>query len=115
MAAKQKPQTATPPLDAEAMAKLYADIAEKSGELLGKFMARGANGVPVFNDELGIAKAFCEAWQQMLANPARIAEMQMKLWQDYAALWQGSMLKMFGQEASPVAQPDKADRRFRDE
>lgn len=115
MTAKQKPRMETPPLDAEALARLYADIAEKSGELLGKFMARSSSGVPAFNDELGIAKAFYEAWQHMLANPVRVAEMQMKLWQDYAALWQGSMLKMLGQEAPPVVQPDKSDRRFRDE
>ncbi len=115
MTSKQKPQAETPPLDAEALARLYADIAEKSGELLSKFMARGAKDMPAFNDELGIAKAFYDAWQQMLANPVRIAEMQMKLWQDYTALWQNSMLKMFGQEAPPVVQPDKSDRRFRDE
>ncbi len=115
MTSKQKPQAETPPLDAEALAKLYSNIAEKSGELLTQYLARGAKGMPAFNDELGIAKAFYEAWQQMLANPGRIAEMQMKLWQDYAALWQSSMLKMLGQEAPPVAQPDKSDRRFRDE
>jgi polyhydroxyalkanoate synthase len=115
MTSKQKPRAETPPLDAEAMAKLYADIAKKSGELLTKFMARSSSGAPAFNDELGIAKAFYEAWQQMLANPVRLAEMQMKLWQDYTALWQSSMLKMLGQEAPPVVQAEKTDRRFRDE
>ena len=97
------------------MAQLYADIAGKSSELLTQYMARGAKGMPAFTDELGIAKAFCEAWQHMLADPMRIAGMQMKLWQDYSTLWQQSMLKMFGQDAAPVAEPDKTDRRFRGE
>ncbi len=113
MAQEQKEPAGTPQLDAEAVARLYADISQKSSELLGKFMARGADGVPAFNDELGIAKAFYEAWQQMLTDPMRIAEMQMKLWQDYSALWQSSMFKMFGQNVEPVATPDKTDRRFR--
>lgn len=115
MTSKQKPQAETPSLDAEAMARLYADIAEKSGELLSQYMARSGTGMPAFNDELGIAKAFYQAWQHMLANPLRIADMQMKLWQDYTALWQHSMLKMFGQDSASVVQPDKADRRFRHE
>ncbi len=96
------------------MAKLYADIAEKSGALLSKFMTRTAGqGLPEIKDELGIAKAFFDAWGKVFADPMRVAEMQMKLWQDYMALWQNSMLKMMGQTAAPVAEPHKSDRRFR--
>ncbi len=114
MTAKQT-QTETSTMDHAAMARLYADIAEKSGALLSKYMARGANGVPAMNDELGIAKAFFEAWGLMLTDPMRVAEMQMKLWQDYMALWQNSMSKMMGQATAPVAEPHKTDRRFRHE
>jgi polyhydroxyalkanoate synthase len=103
------------PLDAAEMARLYTDIAEKSTALLSRYMARGVNGMPALGDELGIAKAFFEAWQRLLGDPARIAEMQMKMWQDYMALWQHSMMRMFGHEAEPVAQPLKGDRRFRHE
>ena len=115
MISKQKPQVETPLLDAAALARLYANIAEKSGELMTRYMGRGAKGMPTFNDELGIAKAFYETWQRMLTDPQRIADMQMKLWQDYTTLWQQSMLKMLGQDVAPVAQPDQADRRFRHE
>jgi len=101
-------------MDPAAMAKLYADIAEKSGALLSKFMTRSAGqGMPEIKDELGIAKAFFDAWGKVFADPMRVAEMQMKLWQDYMTLWQNSMLKMMGQTAAPVAEPHKSDRRFR--
>jgi polyhydroxyalkanoate synthase len=114
MTSKQKSQPEALALDAAAMAKLYADIAEKSGNLIGKFMSRAADkGMPAMSDELGIAKAFFDAWGLMFADPLRVAELQMKLWQDYLALWQNSMLKMMGQAAEPVAQPHKTDRRFR--
>ena len=115
MTSKQKPPVETQPLDAAAMAQLYAGIAEKSSALLSKYMASSSGGLPAANDEMGIAKAFFAAWQQMLADPLRIADMQVKLWQDYTALWQQSMLKMLGQDATSVAQPDKSDRRFRHE
>jgi polyhydroxyalkanoate synthase len=39
----------------------------------------------------------------------------MKLWQDYWSLWQRSMLKLMGQEAPPVAEPQRGDRRFKHE
>jgi len=115
MTAKEKPAQQAPAMDAAEMARLYTDIARKSGALVARCLARGGNGMPAVSDELGIAKAFFEAWQKLLADPLRIAEMQMKLWQDYMALWQNSMLRMFGQEAAPVVQPHKADRRFRHE
>jgi polyhydroxyalkanoate synthase subunit PhaC len=115
MTTKEKPAQQMPAMDATEMARLYTDIARKSSALVARHLARGGNGVPALNDELGIARAFFEAWQRLLADPMRIAEMQMKLWQDYMALWQNSMLRMFGQEATPVVQPSKADRRFRHE
>ncbi|MFZ9396876.1 MAG: hypothetical protein ACO25F_12545, partial [Erythrobacter sp.] len=114
MTSKQKPQPEARALDPAAMAKLYADIAEKSGALISKFMTRAAGqGMPEIKDELGIAKAFFDAWGRVFADPMRMAELQMKLWQDYMSLWQNSMLKMMGQQAAPVAEPGKTDRRFR--
>ena len=114
MTSKQKPQPEAQRLDPAAMARLYADIAEKSGALISKFMTRKAGqGMPEMKDELGIAKAFFDAWGQVFADPMRMAELQMKLWQDYMSLWQNSMLKMMGQSSAPVAEPLKTDRRFR--
>ncbi len=114
MTSKPKPQPEQQPMDPAVMAKLYADIAEKSGALLSKFMTRATGqGMPEMKDELGIAKAFFDAWGQVFADPMRVADLQMKLWQDYLSLWQNSMLKMMGQVAAPVAEPHKTDRRFR--
>lgn len=102
--------------DPAELARLYADIAQKSGRLLTRFMDRRKNGGPLaITDELGIAQAFFEAWTKLLADPFKLAEVQMKLWQDYLALWQGSMLKLMGQESKPVAEPPKGDRRFKHE
>ena len=100
--------------DPAELATLYADIAQKSGRLLTQYLERGKNGgLPGLNDELGIAQAFFQAWGQLLADPFKLAEAQMRFWQDSMALWQTSMLKLMGQEVQPVAEAAQGDRRFK--
>jgi len=100
--------------DPAELANLYADIALKSGRLLTQYLERGKNGgLPGLNDELGIAQAFFQAWGQLLADPFKLAEAQMRFWQDSMALWQTSMLKLMGQEVQPVAEAPQGDRRFK--
>src|SRR3546814_2835743 len=54
-----------------------------------------------------------EMTQRMMADPAKLGQAQMNLWQDYMRLWQSTAQRMLGQEADPVATPDKGDRRFK--
>ncbi|HYH40593.1 MAG TPA: class I poly(R)-hydroxyalkanoic acid synthase [Burkholderiales bacterium] len=101
-------------LDAVEMTKLYADIAAKSAELLTRYTStHGAGALKPVSDELGIGKAFFDAWSRVLSDPVRMAETQVKLWQDYWSLWQQSMLKLMGQDTAPVAQAASGDRRFK--
>jgi poly[(R)-3-hydroxyalkanoate] polymerase subunit PhaC len=101
--------------DPAQVARLYADIATKSGELLNRYIARRPDGslLAPLSDELGISKAFFEAWARMLTDPLRVAEAQVKLWQDYWSLWQRSMLRLMGQAPAPVAEAARGDRRFK--
>ncbi|HZM45546.1 MAG TPA: class I poly(R)-hydroxyalkanoic acid synthase [Burkholderiales bacterium] len=113
MAVTEKP-TPVPPNPIE-LARLYGDIARKSGEMMTRFMQRPRNGTRPGADEMGVGQAFFSAWMKLLTNPVKLAEMQMKLWQDYATLWQSSMRKLFWQPAQPAIEPAKGDRRFRHE
>jgi polyhydroxyalkanoate synthase len=114
MAEKQESSAQT--LDPAQLAHLYADIAQKSGQLVTQFLKNGKNdAAPAVTDELGIAQAFFQAWTHLLTDPVKLAEANLKLWQDYAALWQSSWLKLMGQEAQPVAAPAPGDRRFKHE
>ena len=102
--------------DPEELASLYAGIAEKSARVLAQFVERGKNGgAGGFTDELGIAQAFFQAWAQLAADPFRLAQAQFRYWQDAVSLWQSSMLRLLGQEAKPVAEPQSGDKRFRHE
>ena len=106
----------SPQPDPAETARLFAEVAERSSKLMGDFLSRHARGKGVaYSDEFGIAKAFMDLSAHMLANPWKLAETQMKMFWDYAALWQSSVLKMMGHPARPVAEPAKGDNRFRHE
>jgi polyhydroxyalkanoate synthase len=108
--------TNTPSLDPVTLAESLASAAEKSAKAIGDFAARNAKKTgSIPTDELGLGKAFMELAAQMLANPARLAESQMNLWWEYMSLWQGSMLRLMGAQATPVAVPAKGDKRFKHE
>ncbi len=114
MAEKQHQESASQRPDPAQLAGLYADIARKSGEVVTQYLERSRNGgLNGVQDELGITQAFFQAWTRLLADPFRLAEAQMKLWHDYLALWQGSMMKLMGQASKPVAAPHPTDRRFK--
>jgi len=115
--AKVKPvtnQQTKPTFDSAELASTYTDIAQRSSQLISEFMKRqAASRGQLFGDELGIAKAFYEMMGKLAADPTKFAEMQFKLWQDYMSLWQHSVQRILGNEAQPVIEPAKGDRRFR--
>ena len=103
--------------DGEA-AKIFAEVAERSAKLLQDYMQKhggveALRGAPA--DELGVAKAFMDLWSHMLANPWQMVETQMRMFWDYTALWNRSLLRLSGQAAEPLVAPGKGDNRFRDE
>jgi polyhydroxyalkanoate synthase len=83
-------------------------------QLVAQYLERGKNGgFPGMRDELGITEAFFQAWARLLSDPFKLAETQLKYWQDTVSLWQHSMMKLMGQEAKAVAEPHHTDRRFK--
>ncbi|MGH6990368.1 MAG: PHA/PHB synthase family protein, partial [Stellaceae bacterium] len=70
---------------------------------------------PLPVDPLNIAGAFIEMTQRMMADPAKLFQAQMTLWQDYLALWQRATQRLLGESAPPLVEPAPGDRRFRDD
>ncbi len=89
MSAEQPSQQKSP--DPAELAGLYADVARKSVDLLTQFLDRRKSGGTLgMADELGVAQAFFDAWAKLLADPFKLAEVQMRMWQDYVSLMQSS-------------------------
>src|SRR5688572_27729801 len=102
--------------EAEELAKVCQQVAERSSKIFGEFVQKQAEGVSsAVRDEMGIAKAFMDLYSRMVADPALMATMSMSLWADYTRLWQSSWMKLFGVDSGPVIEPEKGDSRFKDE
>ncbi len=103
--------------DPEQVQKAMSNIAERSQRLVNDFLTRQATNTDTTTDPdpMNVGKAFMEMTARLMSNPAKLVEAQMSLWQDYMSLWQNTARRMMGEQADPVVEPDRGDRRFKDE
>ena len=108
------PAPGTP--DPERLRAAMTRVTERSRRIVQAFAERQAGGAGGFDplEPAVVSKAYRALWQQMLADPGRLVQAQLSLWQDYAKLWESTARRMAGEEAEPVAAPDPGDRRFTD-
>ncbi len=96
------------------MAEDMAKAAETSHKLVSEWLAKQkeSEGTAAL-DPFGIGEAFLAFTADLMKDPARLAERQLRFYEDYLRLWQQSALRMMGAEAEPVIEPAPGDRRFR--
>ncbi|MFZ5610059.1 MAG: PHA/PHB synthase family protein [Pseudomonadota bacterium] len=91
-------------------------LGAKAQAMVTEFLARHAAQAGIANvDPLNISSAFMELTAKMLSDPAKLAQTQLALWQDYMKLWHATSLKMLGKETPPVIEPTRGDKRFKSE
>ncbi len=107
--------------DAAELSRRMADIAERSQRLVAEFLSRQASQGEARADGAGMADpaaigaAFFELTQRMMADPQKLIQAQVALWNDYLTLWQRTAQRLFGGgNAEPVIEAAADDRRFRD-
>jgi polyhydroxyalkanoate synthase len=102
--------------DAAELSRQMVEIAEKSQRLVAEFLARqgGEDGLGLANPT-AIGAAFFEMTTRMMADPSRLVQAQLSLWNDYMTLWQRTAQRFLGGAAEPpVIDSAPEDRRFRD-
>lgn len=107
-----------PAIDPVEWSRNMAEIAERSQRLVNDFLSRQAESDenPLgHGDPLNIGGAFLEMTRAMMNNPGAMMQAQINLWTDYMNLWQATTRRMMGEEAGPVIEPEREDRRFKDE
>ncbi len=105
--------TETP--DPSRMAADMAALAEKSQRIVQDFFQRQTqSGASGSNDPLNIGTAFFDLTARMMADPGKLLQAQAELWQSYQQLWLNTWRRAAGESVTPVAEPDKGDRRFKD-
>ena len=98
------------------MAAKWAALAEKSQRVVQAFAERQADeGGFSIVDTQSVSRAFMDLMAKMASDPVKLAEAQMRLWQDSVQLWQAMAQRMMGQPAAALAEPEKGDRRFKDQ
>jgi polyhydroxyalkanoate synthase len=103
-------------LDPLELSRSMAQIAERSQRLVTEFLQRQTppDGSIGMGDPLNIGAAFFEMTARMMADPSRLVQAQLSLWNDYMTLWQRTAQRFLGGDAEPVVAPSPGDRRFRD-
>ena len=61
-----------------------------------------------------VSKTLGAVAQAYMADPQKLMDAQMQLWNSYTQLWQNTWARILGQTAEPVAQPARTDKRFKD-
>jgi polyhydroxyalkanoate synthase len=102
------------PAESQKMQAAFKDIAERSQKLLEGFAERCKVDGPQPTDPMGITQTFMDFTAKMLADPNRLLQAQMELWQQYLQLWQLTTQRLMGQKVEPMAEPAKGDKRFTD-
>ncbi|HYJ19727.1 MAG TPA: class I poly(R)-hydroxyalkanoic acid synthase [Burkholderiales bacterium] len=104
------------PVEQAEFARTFAEIALRSKHLVENYYAtQKQQGAEDAADDLGVGKAFSQLAAKLMSDPLKLAEASMRMWHDYFVLWQSTMRKVAGEATSPVAEPAKADNRFRSE
>ncbi|MGD8327735.1 MAG: class I poly(R)-hydroxyalkanoic acid synthase, partial [Sphingomonadales bacterium] len=89
-------------------------LGARAQSMIADFLAKNATENSLANmDPLNISNAFMELSAKMLSDPAKLAETQLNMWQDYMKLWQSTSMRMLGHESETVIEADKGDKRFK--
>ena len=102
------------PEESEKLQDAFKDIATRSQKLLQDFSQRYQADGQQPADPLHLTQTFMDFTAKMLADPNRLVQAQVELWQQYMKLWQVTAQRMMGQPVEPVAEPARGDKRFND-
>jgi polyhydroxyalkanoate synthase len=95
--------------------RTMAEIAERSQRLVLDFIGRQSSGGGIgMADPLNIGQAFLEMTTRLMADPGKLMQAQVTLWQDYMKLWQRTAERFLGGSSEPMVEPVPGDRRFKD-
>ena len=111
------PALAKADLDAlEDISKTLMSSALKSQTLMSDVMRRSLEGDPALQpkaDPLHAAPELVQTWEKIAGDPQLLLQAQSDLYRGYLDLWGATSKRLMGEEAEPVIQPEKGDKRWR--
>ena len=101
------------------LAERLTEFGERSQHVVQEFWrnraaAAGEAGYAVPDPNI-VGRTFVELSTKLLADPGRLVEAQLRLWREQAELWQNTLARMQGADTPPLVEPERSDRRFKDQ
>jgi polyhydroxyalkanoate synthase len=103
--------------DVEALASNTAKLVEELGRATAAALKPVEEGrvKPGVSEEVSdVVKTLGQIVEHWAMDPQRVVMAQTSLTKGFLDLWTGTLRKMQGEDAPPVAEPEPSDRRFRD-
>ena len=101
------------------LAERLTEFAERSQHIVQEFWRNQAEAASetgyAVPDPNVVGRAFFELGTKLFADPGRLVEAQLRLWRDQAELWRNTLQRMQGAATEPLVEPERGDRRFRDD
>ncbi|MDR3499441.1 MAG: class I poly(R)-hydroxyalkanoic acid synthase [Parvibaculum sp.] len=123
-APSQKPSSVSEALDADGfpmpdMSALALNLVQAAtlGQKAARLMVGGDESESfgtALSDMRRIGKTMLDVATNYVKNPLKLVEAQAQLWNGYIDLVQSATRKLMGQDTVPVAEPSRADKRFKD-
>jgi polyhydroxyalkanoate synthase len=121
---KPRDRNASPEAAPETLAPDFDQVAQNMGRLVeeyGKVAAaylkpieRGEAKTGQADEASEMVKTLGRVAERWISDPRKIMEAQTSLTTDFLSLWSNTLKRAGGEEAAPVAMPDKRDARFAD-
>ena len=111
MAGKKQTETT------DEFAKNIEQITQMTQNVFKQFMDKQqSNGNSMPFDPMNLYSTYMDAWFNIWKEPSKAIEAQTKYYQDALTLWQNTTQKLYvGEDTDPVIEPEKGDKRFRDD
>jgi len=104
------------PLDPVAFSQAMAKAYERAQPVIEEFIEKQRDAGNQINlDPLNVSETYGEFLESFWSNPEKFWELQVEYWQKGMELWQESTFKFMGEDAKPIIEPRKGDRRFKAE
>lgn len=109
------------PPDPVAFGKALLQAYEKAQPLFEEYCNKMGTSSYIENlykqdlDPMNIRQSYLEFFDKLAADPSKVFSLQAGFMQDWVHLWQESALKFMGQDGKTLFEPDKGDRRFKND
>ncbi len=110
---KDTPSSSTT-FDPLRLSQIMGEVMERAQPVIKETVERYAASLPDYPGmPEAIQKTYGDFMQALLADPQKLAKLQLEYWNSWSQIWEETLKKYSGEPAKDVFQAEKSDRRFR--